>query len=183
MKVLLALGLVFAAIVSFASNAARAREQNERAVVEQKASRLELSLVSQKRSYKRSDQFKLQVMLKNPGEEDVYVFGTLEWGYSASLMFYIRDASGKEIEPQLVPDSPPYAPLDDGSAFVKLRPDHFLGTSYFAPLKLMSLTRPGKYSIFVEYHCPISTAEVELKPFFGKESGTLKSNVVWIEVR
>jgi hypothetical protein len=121
-------------------------------------------------------------MLKNSREDDVYVFGTLDWGYSASLMLYIRDASGKEIEPRLVPDSPPYAPLDDRSAFVKLRPDHFLGTTYFAPLKLVSLTRPGKYSIFVEYNSPISTAEVELKPFLGKESGPLKSNVVWIEV-
>lgn len=182
MKVLLALGLAFAGIVSFASCVARAQEKNERAVVEQRLSGLGLSLVAHKRRYKRGDQFKVDVMLKNSREEDVYVFGTLEWGYSASLMFHIRDASGKEIEPLLVPDSPPYAPLDDRGAFVTLRPDHFLGTSYFAPLKLMNLTRPGKYSIFVEYNSPISTAEVDLKPFFGKESGPLKSNVVYFEV-
>jgi hypothetical protein len=182
MKALLALGLAFVGIVSFAGHGTKAKEREENAIVEQNASRLELSIVSQKRSYKRTDQFKMQVMLRNPGEEDVYIFGTLDWGFSASLMFYIRDASGKEIEPVLVPDSPPFGIPDDRSAFVKLRPDHFLGTSYFAPLKLMSLTRPGRYAIFVEYNSPVSTADVDLKPFFGKENGTIKSNVVWIEV-
>lgn len=181
MKLLLAIGLAFGAIVSFAGHAANAKEPQD-ARVEQKVSGLELSLVSQKRRYKRNDQFKLEVMLRNSSERDVYVFGTLDWGYSASLMFYIRDASGKEIQPQLSPDSQTYASPDDKNAFVRLGPDHFLGTTYFAPLKFMNLTRPGRYAIFVEYTSPFSTAEVELKPFLGKENGPIKSNVVWIEV-
>jgi hypothetical protein len=45
MKILLAVGLAFAGIVSFANHAAEAQEQNERTAVEQKASGLELSLV------------------------------------------------------------------------------------------------------------------------------------------
>ncbi len=97
-------------------------------------------------------------------------------------MFYIRDGSGKEIEPLAVPDSPPNAPPDDKSAFVKLRPDHFFGTSYFAPLNLVNLTRPGRYSVFVEYKCPFSIRDVPVTPFWGSESGTIKSNVVYVEV-
>jgi len=180
MKVLV-LALALGAILSFAGETAMAQEQKGDATSAQHGG-LELSLVSQKRRYKRNDQFKLQVMLVNPSSKPVYVFGTLDWGYSASLMFYIRDASGREIEPKLSPDAQTYASADDKSAFVKLEPEHFLGTTYFAPLSLMNLTRPGRYAVSVEYTSPFSTAEVELKPFFGKESGSLKSNVVWIEV-
>jgi hypothetical protein len=180
MKVLLALALAIGA-VSFADDAAIAQEQKGDTTGGHHSG-LELSLVSQKRRYKRNDQFKLQVMLVNPTSKPIYVFGTLDWGYSTSLMFYIRDASGREIEPILSPDSQTYASADDKSAFVKLGPDHFLGTTYFAPLKYMNLTKPGRYAVFVEYTSPFSTAEVELKPFLGKESGPIKSNVVWIEL-
>jgi hypothetical protein len=121
-------------------------------------------------------------MLRNSGGRDVYVFGTLDWGYSASLMFYIRDAAGKEVQPLLSPDSQTYVSPDDKSAFVKLRADHFLGTTYYAPLKFMNLRRLGRYAIFIEYTSPFSIAEVELKPFLGKENGPIKSNIVWIEV-
>ena len=181
MKVLLALALAFAGLISFACPAAHAQEPAAKAIVEQDT--LELSIVSQKRNYKRGDQFILQAMLLNSGGDDVYVFGTLDWGYSASLMFHIRDASGKEIEPLLVPDPPPSGIPDDNSAFVKLRPDHFLGNSYFAPIKLMNLSRPGRYDIFVEYKSPISTANVGVSPFFGKENGTIRSNVIRIYVQ
>ncbi|MBC8028536.1 MAG: hypothetical protein H7Z16_00325 [Pyrinomonadaceae bacterium] len=180
MKVLV-LALAIGVIVSLAGDAAIAQEQKGDATGVQHGG-LELSLVSQKRSYKRNDQFKLQVMLVNPTSKPVYVFGTLDWGYSASLMFYIRDSSGREIEPKLSPDSQTYATADDKSAFVKLEPDHFFGTTYFAPLSFMNLNKPGRYAISVEYISPFSIAEVELKPFLGKESGPLKSNVVWIEV-
>jgi hypothetical protein len=121
-------------------------------------------------------------MLRNSSERDVYIFGTLDWGYSSSLMFYIRDASGKEIQPLLSLDAQTYASSDNTSEFVKLGPDHFLGTTYYAPMRFMNLTRPGKYSIFVQYTSPLSASEVKLSPFWGKENGTLKSNVVWIEV-
>ena len=97
-------------------------------------------------------------------------------------MFYIRRVSGKEIQPVLSPDSQTYASPADMSEFVKLGPDHFLGTTYYAPLKLMNLTRQGKYAVFVEYNSPFSANEVALSPFWAKENGTLKSNVIWIEV-
>lgn len=182
MKVLVVMGLAFANVFTLGTFSPKAKENNERATIEQTQRRLELSLVSQKRKYRRNDQFKLQVLLRNSSERDVYIFGTLDWGYSSSLMFYIRDAQGKEIQPVLSPDAQTYASSENTSAFVKLGPDHFLGTTYYAPLKFMNLTRPGKYAIFVEYNSPFSASEVKLSPFWGKENGTLKSNVVWIEV-
>ncbi len=71
MKVLLALGLVFGVTVNFVGQATPAKERKKRPTVEQRASTLELSLVSQKLTYKRGDQFKLQVLLRNSSEKDV----------------------------------------------------------------------------------------------------------------
>lgn len=158
------------------------RAENGQTPAKQKEQVLELTLLSQKRTYRPNDQFKIQVMLRNAGENPLYVYGVLEWGYSASLMFHILDASGREVEPAFIPDPPPHAPPDDKSEFVKLQPDNFLGTSYFAPLKMMNLTKPGKYSIFVEYRCPFPSSDVAVSPFWGKDAGTIKSNIVHLEV-
>jgi hypothetical protein len=103
-------------------------------------------------------------------------------GYSASLVLHVRDASGKKIEPVVVFDAQTFTSPDDKGAFLKQRPNHMVGATFFSPLKFLSLTRPGRYAIFAEYTSPFSTAEVELKPFLGKENGSIKSNVVWIEV-
>lgn len=90
---------------------------------------------------------------------------------------------GREIHPQIVPDdlTPPISP-DDTTAFVKLRPKHYLGTDLVSKLDLLNLSKPGKYSVSAEYHSPILGTEVKLSPFWGKDKGTIKSNVVWIEV-
>ena len=58
MKVFLALGLVFGALVSFAVHGTKAQEQ-EKATSEQRLRGLGLSLVAHKRRYKRGDQLKL----------------------------------------------------------------------------------------------------------------------------
>lgn len=181
MKVLV-LALAIGAIVSFASEAAIAQQKKVDITIQQKAPGVELSLLLDKRKYKRSDELRLQVKLVNPNSRPVYVFRTLDWGPSASLTLHVHDASGKEIEPEFWADAQTYESPDDKSAFVKLGPDHFLGANFPDSIKSLNLTRPGKYSIFVEYTSPFSIAEVDLKPYFGKEAGPLKSNVVWIEV-
>ena len=181
MKVL-ALVLAFGIIVSAASATENAQQPKVAVTVTEKTHGLELLLEVDKRRYKSSDDLKLQVMLRNPTNKSVYVFRTLDWGVSASLSLQVSDVSGKQIEPDFAPDAQTYDSPDDKSAFVKLGPDHFLGASFPASLKFLNLTRPGKYSISVEYTSPFSSAEVELKPFLGRESGSLRSNVVSIEV-
>jgi len=118
----------------------------------------------------------------NSGEKDVFVLGTLEWGHSASLLFHILDAEGKEIRPRAFPDDQTFVARGDNSAFVKLHESHFLGTNFYAPLDLLGIDKPGKYSIFVEYHSPLSARDVDLRPFWGKENRAIKSNLVSIEV-
>jgi len=182
MKALLVIGLSFAMVLGSTTDGTNANKKMPSSVPEYQARGLELSLISQKRRYRHNDQFKLEVLLRNISERDIYIFGTLDWGYSAGLVFHIRDTSGKEIQPLLAPDSRTHASPDDTTAFIKLGPDHFLGTNYYAPMKFMNLTKPGRYSIFVEYYPPFSSKDVKLRPFWGRENGTLKSNVIWIEV-
>lgn len=184
MKVLLVLGLVLGAFLRLGSYQGSANQIKESPSINQKPNQLELSLVADKRIYKRDDYFRLHAMLTNTDyANDIFVYGTLGWGYSASLSFTLRDSSGREIHPQIFPDdlTPPISP-DDATAFVKLRPKHYLGTDLVAKLDLLNLSKPGKYSVFVEYHSPIPGTEVKLSPFWGKDRGTIKSNVVWIEV-
>jgi hypothetical protein len=173
-----------ALLVSFGvANHSTATPQRDKRTGEQNVSGLTLSLALDKRRYKRGDEVRLQVMLINPTSRSVYVFRTLEWGPSASLSLRLRNAAGKEIEPEFFPDAQTYESPADKSAFLKLGPDHFLGAYFPASIKFLNFTRPGKYAISAEYDSPFSAAEVELKPFFGKENGIIRSNVVWIEVR
>lgn len=167
-------------MISLNGGNAKAREQSS--AVNQRLSGVQLSLVPQKHRYKRRDQLRLDVLLRNSREEDIYVFATLDFGHSASLLLHISDASGKEIEPTVMFDAQTHASPDDKEAFLKLRSNHFIGTTFFSPLKFLNLIKPGKYAIVAEYNCPFSNVEVGLKPFLSKENGPIKSNTVWIEL-
>ena len=184
MKVLLVLGLVFGILVSFASQDAGTQRLKENVAAKQKATDLEVSLVADKRRYKRTDDINLEVKLINTnGVKDIFVYGTLEFGHRGSFMLYQRDAQGKDVPTRFFPEALTLAPEPkDTSAFVKLIPDHFLGTSYRSSIHTLNMVKPGRYTMWVEYQCPISIADVELSPFWGSEKGTIKSNVVRIEV-
>ena len=176
---LLFLGLAFGLVSNFVSQAARTEN-----VAQQKAPDLEVSLVADKHTYKPGDRIKLEVLLVNNNPvKDIFVYGTLQFGYRASLTLFRRDAKGKEVPTRFIDDVwelPPKS--NDVSAFVKLLPFHFLGTTYKSSIHFLNMEQSGKYTMWVEYHSPISTANVEVSPFWGKESGTIKSSVVEIEV-
>jgi hypothetical protein len=180
MKVLLILGMAFGAIMSFASYAAGSNERKEDSADERKVKGLVVSLVPDKLKFKPTEEIKLQVLLTNSTNEIMYVFGTLDFGLSAGLTLHLRDAFGKEVKPEASADAltPPLSPDD----VVKLLPDHFHGANFVSTLKFLNLSRPGKYSIFVDYHSPISASDVKVSPFWGKERGTITSNVVHVEV-
>lgn len=182
MKVILILGLVLGFVVNLTSQATDAKENEASVTNNQNVSGLEVSIISRKGRYKVTDQIQLDVMLSNSGKEVVYIFGTLDWGYSGSLVLHIRDASGKNVQPRGFFDDPTFTSADDKSAFVKLLPHHFLGTNFFSPLDVLNLDRPGRYAIYVEYQSPFSATDVRLNPFWGKENGRIKSNVVNVEI-
>ncbi len=184
MKLLMILGLVLGTSIAFANQAVSRSELKENWSVKQKTKRLELSVITDRQKYKRHGKVKITAMLTNADYvKDIFIYGTLGWGYNASLTDTIRDASGKRIKPKIFPDdlTPPIS-RNATSSFVKLPPRHFLGTYFVEDLDELNLNRPGRYSIFVEYHCPISTTDVDLSEFWSKEDGIIRSNVVWIEV-
>ena len=182
MKVLQIIGLSIGLVLNPGNHRPTAKFHEENAIHKQSAKGLEVSLIAQKRRYKPSDQFKIDVILTNTGTDALYILSQLDWGYSASLVIHVLDASGKEVQPQGVFDDHTFVSPDDQSAFVKLLPHHFLGTNFFTPLEVMNLKRPGKYAIFVEYHSPLSAKDVRVSPFWGQEDGTIKSNTVIVEV-
>ena len=184
MKLLTILGLVLGSVLALGGQTARTQEPREGSAISQKTKRLELSIATDRHKYRRHGKIKLTAMLTNTDYvKDIVVYGTLGWGYLSSFTYTIRDASGKRIEPTILADEITFPiPRNDASAFVKLRPDQFIGVRYIETLDRLGLRKPGKYSIFVEYHCPISTTDVSLKEFWSKEDGILRSNRVWIEV-
>lgn len=143
------------------------------------SSRLTLSISAHKRRFKPKEQVKFDVMVTNSGKEPVYIFGTLDVGYSASLVVHVRNAAGEDVQPLF--DDLTFESPDDKSAFVKLIPDHFLGIQFFAPADVLNM-KPGRYSIYVAYQSPFSEFDVALSPFWGEERGTIKSNVLNVEV-
>ena len=177
-------GLILGFLLNFASQVTGLNQTQQNDSVKQKSSDLEVSLVADKHSYKAGDRVKLEVTLTNSNAvKDLFVYGTLQFGPRASFTLFRRDAKGMEVPTRFIDDAwelPPRA--SDRSAFVKLLPFHFLGTTYTSSIHLLNMEQPGKYTMWVEYHCPISAGNVEVTPFWGKENGAIKSNVVEIEV-
>lgn len=184
MKVSLLLGLVFGCVFSFAGQAAGTKQLPENDAIKQKNTDLEVSLVANKRTYKPRDRIRLEVTLTNNNAvKELFVYGTLEFGYRGSFRLYRRDAKGKEVLTRMIDEALEMRPKpDDISAFVKLLPFHFLGTTYRSSIYFLNMEKPGRYSMWVEYHCPISIADVRVSPFWGSEKSIVKSNVVSINV-
>src|SRR5215510_13814325 len=126
MKILLIIGLVFGLIVNPANHRSDSKWCDENATDKQNAKALNVSLIARKRRYKPTDHFNLDVVIANTGTHDVYILSELNWGPAASLVIHVRDASGREVQPQGFFDDHTFVSPDDLSAFVKLLPHHFL---------------------------------------------------------
>ena len=144
---------------------------------------LRVSIVPKKLQYRLSDQLRVRAMVENLRFEDVYILNTMEFGHFGSFTLHVLDSSGREIQPAVGFHALPTSlPVDD-SQLVRLQYGHFLGSEFFARLDLLRVRRPGRYGIFVEYQSPIRESDVSVKPFWGREKGPIKSDVVWIQVR
>lgn len=182
MRMLINIGILFSVLALPQTQMVIAPQTME--VAGTKAKALELTVVSDRKRYKRNDKIRIDVMLTNKDYvKEIFVFGNLGWGYRASLTEIIRDAHGKRISPKIFSDDlTAPIPRNDTTQFVRLVPKHFLGTYFVEEIDQLNLIKPGKYSIMVEYHSPISISDVDQINFFSKEDGRIESNVVWIEV-
>jgi hypothetical protein len=144
---------------------------------------LEISVYADKAVYRLNDRLKLQTQLTNTSKKSLYVFAYLSWGYSASLTLHVSDSSGRGVQGKFFDDSiTPPPPPGQGYDLVRLYPQHFLGTYYYSSIDELNLSKPGEYTLFVEYHSPISARDAHISPFWGKEDGKIRSNPVRIQV-
>jgi len=66
---------------------------------------LEVQLFTEKHVYRRGDKLNLKVMVINTSDQDIFIYGNLEWGYLASLTLSLKDARGKNIQPKFISDA------------------------------------------------------------------------------
>jgi len=185
MKLLFA-GIIYVMLICcIAGVGARSKELQEPETFKPKLGDLEVSLLADKHIYRPDDRIKLEVKLTNTNAvKDIFVYGTLQFGVRASFRLFRRDSKGQEVPTRFIDSGWELPPKpNEVSAFVKLLPFHFLGKTYRSTIYMQHMEKPGRYSMWVEYNCPISTADVEVNPFWGKENGPIKSNVIEIAVQ
>ena len=81
--------------------------------------RLDVELRTDKSSYKLADVITFEVLLTNRSRVPIYLYSDLDWGESASLSIWLKDAaSGKDVPELFIHDAltPPPTSKDD---FVK----------------------------------------------------------------
>ena len=185
MKLLFSGFIIVFLFCSIAGQRAGSKELQEPEAFTPKLGDLEVSLVADRHTYKPDDRLKLEVkLINNNAVKDIFVYGTLQFGVRASFRLFRRDAKNQEVPTRFIDSGWELPPKrNEVSAFVKLLPYHFLGKTYRSTIYLQHMEKSGRYSMWVEYNCPISTADVEVSPFWGKENGPIKSNVIEIEVR
>src|SRR5438093_13781030 len=69
---------------------------------------LELTLRTDKDSYKLGDDITVQVLLTNRSKSPMYIYAMLDWGESASLSLWLKDVvSGKDVPEEFIADALP----------------------------------------------------------------------------
>jgi len=66
-----------------------------------------VSLSSNRTTAKMSDSIVLTIEVKNASNEPVFVYGTLRWGPSSSLVLFVADEKGKYVPANFMEDALP----------------------------------------------------------------------------
>jgi hypothetical protein len=137
--------------------------------------------------YSIRDSMVLDAALRNEGEEPVFIYGKMAWGYGGGLVIRLRNQEGKEMAPAVRDDTmlPPPPSDNDQTIFVRIEPDNFFGTRRVLPVKDL-VTEPGKYSLQVEYRSPASCQffdpKLQQMPALWHEDPSIFSTQVPLEV-
>lgn len=143
---------------------------------------LELTLRTDRDSYKLADNITVQVLLTNRSKSPLYIYATLDWGESASLSLWLKDAvSGKDVPEEFIADALP-PPPGSKDAFIKLLPSHVYGLVLTTKLAELNVRKSGTYELITEYHSPIPSSLNFGLPIWSREKGAVPSNRVTITV-
>jgi hypothetical protein len=143
---------------------------------------LEVTLKTDRDSYKLGDEISIQVLLTNRSKSPVYIYAPLDWGESASLSLWLKDTvSGKDVSEEFIADALP-PPPSSKDAFIKLLPNHVYGVMLRSKLAQLNLQKSGAYELVAEYHSPIPASMNFGLPIWSREKGAAPSNRVMITV-
>ena len=143
---------------------------------------LELTLKTDKDFYELGDEIIVQTLVVNRSKAPIYIYASLDWGESASLSLWLKDAvSGQDMPAEFIADALP-PPPSSKDAFVKLLPDHVYGVLLKVKLAELNVKRNGTYELVAEYHSPIPRSMSFGLPIWSKENGAVSSNKVKIQI-
>lgn len=142
---------------------------------------LAVTLKADKNTYKLRDKINLQVLLRNTSQSTIYIYALLDWGESASVSLWAKDASSGGDLPEHFWGSPPSPPAVKDS-FIRLNPNYIYGALYREDLKTLGIERPGRYELVAYYHSPVSAEMSFGLPIISREDGKARSNGVTITV-
>lgn len=143
---------------------------------------LVVSLKTDRNSYKLGDKITVRVLLTNRSKNTLYLYAALDWGESASLSLWVKDAvSGKDVPEEFIADALPPPPVSK-DAFIKLLPDHVYGVVLTSSLADINIREKGVYELIAEYHSPIPSSMAFGLPIWSREKGPVSSDTVKITV-
>jgi hypothetical protein len=144
--------------------------------------RLGVELRTDKTSYKLKDVVSFEILLTNKSRAPIYLYSDLEWGESASVSIWLKDAaSGKDVGYVVIPDAvtPPPTSKED---FVKVLPDHVYGLVIASSVHDLNVRKKGAYQVVAYYHSPIPQSYSFDLPIWSHEDGMLRSNTVRVTI-
>jgi hypothetical protein len=149
---------------------------------ETRSSALEVTLSTDRNSYKLGDQLNVRVLLENVSSSPFYIFRTLDSGESASVSLWLKDAAtGKDVPAMIVADeSPP--PPSSKDAFLELLPRHVHEVALTTTFANLNVRKSGAYKLIASYHSPIPKTMNFGLPIRGPEDGIVWSNEVTLRV-
>lgn len=174
--------LVFAALSVSTTSGQSSASSAKVGGMTHEGSPLEVTLKTDRDSYKLGDEITVQVLLTNRSKSPLYIYAALDWGESASLSLWLKDAvSGKDVPEEFIADALP-PPPGSKDAFVKLLPDHVYGVVLRSKLAQLNVQKSGTYELLAEYHSPIPASMNFGLPIWSREKGAVPSNRVTITV-
>jgi hypothetical protein len=175
-RILVFAGLMVGTFSGQSSDSAKGRNMT------QETSPLQVTLKTDRNSYKLADEIIVQLLLTNKSKSPMYIYAPLDWGESASLSLWPKDTStGKNVPEEFVADALP-PPPPSKEVFVKLLPDYVYGVVLKPKLAELNLKKSGVYELMAEYHSPIPASMNFGLPIWSREKGAVCSNSVTIRV-
>ena len=142
----------------------------------------EVTLQTDKQSYKLSDSITVRVFLTNKAHTPMYISKLMDFGESASFTLRTVDAAtGKDTPIVFLADALPPPPMSKES-FIEIWPGDLHGTSFTSKFSGVNITKAGNYKLTVEYHNPIPQSYSFGLATWSSEMGPIESNTVTISV-